>query len=906
MSPQNLPPEVTDVFLCESLAFTRMQMKRRLPGMVNVIEPDILWNLAPDVIPERAWVSIEQNIYPIDIPEIAFKEGMDLLLIDCPARNLSMMPNGLGYVHNALKKTSINFQTLDLDVIVYHRYHIHRLFDMGGKIVFPSGTEVPTDPWLAENYDFWTLGSEHESFREDNNEVLEFFNPLIDEIVDAIIRAKPKMLGLSIQQCNEAFSRQVVKKIKRYLPGITIIVGGYSCYNPDIGLRAFPECDYMFIGEAELTIGPVVEAIASGEKPFNQPGVLSQFDTSDYQYIPGPVAHNIDQIEFPKYEWFDDLEIYRNYNGYQLTPIIASRGCRWSRCTFCAERFFWRIRSAPNFVDELQWLIDQGCYLFMFNESDLNGMPEKVIEICDEVIRRGLHKKAKLTGQLRIHKKSTRAFFDKLRAANVVALRFGVDAFSENTLRLQKKGYTVEMVSQNLKDCWEAGIYTEVNWVIGVPGETDQDVDEGIKLIIRNQQYIGRLANINPLIMVNGSVYWIDPDRYKIVFREPKEKLYNEFPRAMPADKWYSTEPYIDAQVRKERFEKIVIALYDAGFPIGAWAQRVIEDVKQARDKMRAGGDTATEQLASEETVVHEAGREELRQPTEELLTEQKPACKTFNLEVVSSTDEPVIEVEPPQQIRVTSTHRIVYYLGWFYAIPNLLGEVDLTSYDMSRSEGIVRATSESDLMGMLEDSTNWANSRGHYGFQKKQREQGAYYRAGSFCGTLASRPLEFRPVVVEFDDRYYALREKDAVKFRQAIKKGMHIIGVISEGAVPESMWTIENYNIVKFDGAYYALPQGVFINWRSGAVAALPGVLVSRNLKVLMGRLDELLGDGGKSATHGKAKISSAGKGSGPSDGYSKLPVLLAALRVTISSLSRVGYTVFRKCLARSILWK
>src|SRR5207302_3268268 len=120
--------------------------------------------------------------------------------------------------------------------------------------------------------------------------------------------------------------------------------------------------------------------------------------------------------------------------------------------------------------------------------------------------------KVRLTGQLRIQKTSDRAFFDKLRAAGFVALRFGVDAFSENTLRLQKKGYTPRMVSQNLKDCWEAGIFTEVNWVIGVPGETEADVVEGIELILKNRNYVGRLANINPLILVNGGVYWLDPD----------------------------------------------------------------------------------------------------------------------------------------------------------------------------------------------------------------------------------------------------------------------------------------------------------------------------------------------------------------------------------------------------------
>ena len=60
---------------------------------------------------------------------------------------------------------------------------------------------------------------------------------------------------------------------------------------------------------------------------------------------------------------------------------------------------------------------------------------------------------------------------------------------------------------QGLKDCYEAGIFSEVNWVIGVPGETEEDCEEGVEFILENQEYIGRVANINPLILVNGSVY---------------------------------------------------------------------------------------------------------------------------------------------------------------------------------------------------------------------------------------------------------------------------------------------------------------------------------------------------------------------------------------------------------------
>ena len=41
--------------------------------------------------------------------------------------------------------------------------------------------------------------------------------------------------------------------------------------------------------------------------------------------------------------------------------------------------------------------------------------------------------------------------------------------------------------------------------------------------------------------------------------------------------------------MRKDRFNRIVLALHKANFDVGAWAARVIEDVQANRDAMRVG-----------------------------------------------------------------------------------------------------------------------------------------------------------------------------------------------------------------------------------------------------------------------------------------------------------------------------
>ncbi|HBH79680.1 MAG TPA: hypothetical protein DDY39_07630 [Nitrospira sp.] len=988
-----LPAETQTAFLCETLAFPRMQMRKQLPQSVTVVDVTMLADIAPDVIPARAWTPLPRNIYPIEIPEIQLRKGLDVAIIDCPSRNLSLMPNGLGYLNNALKKTAVSFQILDLDIISYHRFHIHRLFDMGGSISLPGDVVLPEDPWQAEHYDLWTATGGGASGPTGRNEVLEFFRPVIDEAIAALVAARPKVLGLSIQGCNEAAAREIALGVRAQLPDITIVVGGFSCYNADVGRRAFPECDYMCIGESDLTAGPLLEALAKGERPFNQPGVLSRFDTPDYSYIPAPMIHNLDQIEFPKYEWCD-LSVYRNFNDYQLTPIIASRGCRWSRCTFCAERFYWRIRSKENFVDELEWLVGQGCHLFMFNESDLGGMPERVMEICDEIIRRGLHRKVKLTGQLRVNRKQNRAFFEKLREANFVALRFGIDAFSERTLRLQMKGYTVDMITQNLKDCWEVGIFTEVNWVIGVPGETDRDVEEGIELILKNRKYIGRLANINPLILVNGSVYWIDPAAHNIVLKEPKEIMYEKYPRALPADQWHSTDPYIDAQVRKERFERIVLALHDAGFHVGAWANRVIEDVKFNRDKARTGTSGTSISAGefeiagvneldvvsndSEEETALEASSQ--RAPITNLSPSRTakplPMLQEANVEsehaVTPAAEPPLFGVagQAPRMVRKMDTHTIIFHDGWYYAVPAALGSVDVTSQEFPTSTGILRCPTEEEVVGAIEESARWANSRGHYDDQKKQRASGSYLRVDSVGEMPESVKIANKPRILRFGKMHIAVDQdvlKDPFKRRswverkytgqgenkrnvslwrqmvellpvsfeeelrrlirqerfnrrnggplsdlqlacmlpravtvayvkKPLKRIVHllsgqglgkelptgvpvkgeefsILSVVTKDAQPELLWTIGNYNLVRFDGMFYGVPHGAYVEWDSGLIASIPGMLVGETIAEVDGEIRKLKGE---------AKTLSVAVPDGRSHGseFAKSPVVLRTM--------------------------
>jgi hypothetical protein len=151
----------------------------------------------------------------------------------------------------------------------------------------------------------------------------------------------------------------------------------------------------------------------------------------------------------------------------------------------------------------------------------------------------------------------------------VTGLNFGADAFTENTIRLQMKGYTLDTLIQNHEDCVRAGIVPNINIVIGVPGETDDDLEEAVRFLASNKRLFPVINNINYIQLVQNSVYWWEPEKHNIFFCGDKDEIYKRYYFGVPCSMWYSTEPFIDRGVRVLRMERMIKGLQAAGATLG-------------------------------------------------------------------------------------------------------------------------------------------------------------------------------------------------------------------------------------------------------------------------------------------------------------------------------------------------
>ncbi|MFC1850262.1 B12-binding domain-containing radical SAM protein [candidate division CSSED10-310 bacterium] len=495
----------------------------------------------------------ETSIYPLNIPAIEVNEDLDFLLLELPPRFKPLLPHGLGYVNNILKSTGISFQTLDVNIICYHRYHSKRLLVGNNPVILSNSIKMREEPWDESDTSEWH-----------KEEVVDYFWPHLEEVIQEIIKKRPKSVGIS-SNCNNRFiAFKFINAIRESVPEILFIAGGYDCIHNENSKHLLHFYDYVVIGEAEMTLPFLVTALAQNEKPKDVPGVISRFDTPGRAAaIPLP-PHDLDLYGFPQYEWLD-TELYRNFTGERHAVISSSRGCNWRRCRYCNDKLIFRKRSPAKVAAEIEFWVKKGFRLIQFNDSDINGDYTALYELCSEIIKRKLN--VKLLGQQRVDKHNTREFFQHLAKAGFFHLSFGVDGWSDHILRLQGKGYNMKQVFQNLRDCYESGIHVIASAVVGVPGETDDDVAETIANFIKCKNYITLIGTLRPLELLPGSIYFQNQAKYKISFLGDKEQIIRDYPINIPNDLWFSEEPYIDKKIRFERVDHITRVLLENGLP---------------------------------------------------------------------------------------------------------------------------------------------------------------------------------------------------------------------------------------------------------------------------------------------------------------------------------------------------
>lgn len=324
---------------------------------------------------------------------------------------------------------------------------------------------------------------------------------LTQEWAARVIDERANIVGISIHEESLLVALLLARRLRQERVQSVIVVGGPETIFLHRDARFLEEglFDFAVVGEGE---GPFRQ-IAAYVRDWNDRPATSGLDI----HIPGTVvvtpkgivdavAHgslvDINTIATPSFEGFP-LDAYTFPN---TLPIVFSRGCP-AKCTFCFETVMWqrfRLRSVENVIEEIQLrLRTYGQPLsFRFNDSLLNGDLAWLERFADAVLDAGL--KMKWHGNARIHPCMTPRLLEKLAAAGLTGLLFGVESGSQKILNRMKKGVHASIIPRVLQDAHRAGIWTHAFLILDFPGEGDAELIETLDLVA------GQLENLDSLV----------------------------------------------------------------------------------------------------------------------------------------------------------------------------------------------------------------------------------------------------------------------------------------------------------------------------------------------------------------------------------------------------------------------
>jgi radical SAM superfamily enzyme YgiQ (UPF0313 family) len=313
------------------------------------------------------------------------------------------------------------------------------------------------------------------------------YDMVLDEVteerVDREIREHGiRMVGIGAMTCEMPQAYEQARRLKAAHPGLTVVFGGaHPSGDPEECLQS-GVVDYVVVGEGEIALARLAEAVRDGREPEPIPGVWRRREGAA---VPAPIAPvpKVQELPRPAYDLLD-LEAYFRLDSPWHFPksrravqFITERGCPY-QCSYCHEVHGKKFRGmdATEVVDQMEWLVrDYGVEEFMVVDDIFNFDLERAKEICQQIVGRGLKIHLQFPNGVRGDR------FDEelvalMKKAGTHFMSIAIETVSERYQKLIRKHLKIDRALQTIHWARKHKIEVSGFFMIGFPGESEAEV----------------------------------------------------------------------------------------------------------------------------------------------------------------------------------------------------------------------------------------------------------------------------------------------------------------------------------------------------------------------------------------------------------------------------------------------
>jgi radical SAM superfamily enzyme YgiQ (UPF0313 family) len=263
-------------------------------------------------------------------------------------------------------------------------------------------------------------------------------------------------------------------------------------------IKALTHCKVAFVGQHvsaepdntfEISRG-IVDYILRHEYDYSLRDLANGLDVKDVNGISWfngqKVMHNpdypsidVNALPFPAWqliepEWYPD-----GGKKFPFLTLISGRGCN-NACTFCRDPqlmygYKLRNRTAQKVVEEMEYDLKVHPQIReIMIETDTFAADDKhVKEVCEEIMKRGIHKKISWSCNMRVN--TNLDMLPLMREAGCRMLMTGFEfGYDEGLRAIRKGGVSTKMATEYSRRANDLGFTIHGCFMIGAPGETQE------------------------------------------------------------------------------------------------------------------------------------------------------------------------------------------------------------------------------------------------------------------------------------------------------------------------------------------------------------------------------------------------------------------------------------------------
>ena len=300
----------------------------------------------------------------------------------------------------------------------------------------------------------------------------------VDELVSSIEKQEPDILGFSLTTRQWRRASCVAGELRKKLNIPAIAGGHHPTFTPEDVFQA-EGFDFVCLGEGEVAVADLLDCLDKGEEI--KPGQIKNIWVKGASRVEiRPPLKRLDKIPFLARDLLDEK--------HGVAHLITQRGCPFP-CTFCAaggmrqlynNKEYLRRRTVEDVLRELCQLKEEhplNYLVFLDDTFTVNGA--WVREFCQaygEQISTGFSINARV-------ETVSRDIIDCLAAAGCRHIIYGVESGS---MRVRREIMNRPVENQRFVDVFrltkEAGIMATANYMIGLPGEKPEDIEQTLAL----------------------------------------------------------------------------------------------------------------------------------------------------------------------------------------------------------------------------------------------------------------------------------------------------------------------------------------------------------------------------------------------------------------------------------------